>query len=219
MELRCNNVGYSRKSKCITIAPRRSNESIEERSKIIEFGSFDDDFRYTSPPASFEIDRATVVLAAPPSSYVGVKDIVDLAVARGGDTKLLESLTSINYDDHSKTRAVLIEQLTTLKYALTRPNVQFLIYEVHTVLPSETTKMVEQVVDYVNRMATEKYIRECLVSIFPFVCCCCCLFIYFFFMFLSNPIIVSHVFYPPEVIFTIKYFYRSQFSRRGKAYH
>lgn len=86
-------------------------------------------------------------------------------VARGGDTKLLESLTNTD-DEFSKTRAVLIEQLTTLKYALTRPNVQFLIYEVHTVLPSETTKMVQQVVDYVNQMATEKYIRECLVRIF-----------------------------------------------------
>ncbi|KAF7393636.1 hypothetical protein HZH68_010455 [Vespula germanica] len=117
--------------------------------------------KYTSPPPSVEIDRATVVLATPPSSYIGVKDIVDLVVARGGDTKLLESLTNTD-DEFSKTRAVLIEQLTTLKYALTRPNVQFLIYEVHTVLPSETTKMVQQVVDYVNQMATEKYIRECL---------------------------------------------------------
>nr|KAF7416799.1 hypothetical protein H0235_011330 [Vespula pensylvanica] len=117
--------------------------------------------KYISPPPSVEIDRATVVLATPPSSYIGVKDIVDLVVARGGDTKLLESLTNTD-DEFSKTRAVLIEQLTTLKYALTRPNVQFLIYEVHTVLPSETTKMVQQVVDYVNQMATEKYIRECL---------------------------------------------------------
>ncbi|KAL2743033.1 putative methyltransferase NSUN7 isoform X3 [Vespula maculifrons] len=117
--------------------------------------------KYISPPPSVEIDRATVVLATPPSSYIGVKDIVDLVVARGGDTKLLESLTNTD-DEFSKTRAVLTEQLTTLKYALTRPNVQFLIYEVHTVLPSETTKMVQQVVDYVNQMATEKYIRECL---------------------------------------------------------
>ncbi|XP_046826285.1 uncharacterized protein LOC124427425 isoform X1 [Vespa crabro] len=117
--------------------------------------------KYISPPPSVEIDRATVVLAAPPSSYIGVKDIVDLVVARGGDTKLLESLTNTD-DEFSKTRAILIEQLTTLKYALTRPNVQFLIYEVHTVLPSETTKMVQQVVDYVNQIATEKYIRECL---------------------------------------------------------
>ncbi|KAI4493120.1 hypothetical protein M0802_009670 [Mischocyttarus mexicanus] len=117
--------------------------------------------KYISPPPSVEIDRATVVLATPPSSYIGVKDIVDLVVARGGDTKLLESLTNTE-DELMKTRAVLTEQLATLKYALTRPNVQFLIYEVHTVLPDETTKMVQQVVDYANQMAKEKYIRECL---------------------------------------------------------
>ncbi|KAK2588890.1 hypothetical protein KPH14_001751 [Odynerus spinipes] len=115
--------------------------------------------KYISPPPSVELDRATVVLATPPSSYIGVKDIVDLVVARDGDTKLLESLTDTN-DEISQSRAVLTEQLATLKYALTRPNVQFLIYEVHSVLPTETTKMVEQVVEYANQMATEKYIRE-----------------------------------------------------------
>ncbi|XP_014616005.1 PREDICTED: uncharacterized protein LOC106793519 [Polistes canadensis] len=172
-----------------SIAPRHTGylaellSSIEGAGRLLAFGTGDrryeyEDYlkklgitlqqcrvfseKYISPPPSVEIDRATVVLATPPSSYIGVKDIVDLVVARGGDTNLLESLTNTD-DELSKTRAVLTEQLTTLKYALTRPNVQFLIYEVHTVLPAETTKMVQQVVDYANQLATEKYIHECLV--------------------------------------------------------
>ncbi|XP_015171449.1 PREDICTED: uncharacterized protein LOC107063843 [Polistes dominula] len=171
-----------------SIAPRHTGylaellSSIEGAGRLLAFGTGDrryeyEDYlkklgitlqqcrvfseKYISPPPSVEIDRATVVLATPPSSYIGVKDIVDLVVARGGDTKLLESLTNTD-DELSKTHAVLTEQLTTLKYALTRPNVQFLIYEVHTVLPAETTKMVQQVVDYANQLATEKYIHECL---------------------------------------------------------
>lgn len=120
--------------------------------------------RYVSPQSSIELERATIVLATPPCSYTGVRDIVDLAVARGGDTSLLESLTSDTAGEVKKPRALLAEQFSTLKYALTRPNIQFLIYEVHTILPSETTEMIRQVVEYANQIATEKYIREHPVS-------------------------------------------------------
>lgn len=120
--------------------------------------------RYVSPPASIELERATVVLATPPCSYTGIRDIVDLAVARGGDIGLLESLTNDMAGEMKQPRALLAEQFATLKYALTRPNIQFLIYEVHTILPSETTEMIRQVVEYANRIATEKYIREHPVS-------------------------------------------------------
>ncbi|RLU18140.1 hypothetical protein DMN91_010383 [Ooceraea biroi] len=116
--------------------------------------------KYSSPPPSVELERATIVLATPPCSYTGVRDIVDLAVARGGDTSLLESLTSDMAGEIKQPRTLLAEQFSTLKYALTRPNIQFLIYEVHTILPSETTEMIRQVVDYANQIATEKYIHE-----------------------------------------------------------
>ncbi|XP_076623668.1 uncharacterized protein LOC143343051 [Colletes latitarsis] len=121
--------------------------------------------KYSSHPAIAELERATIVLAIPPCSYTGVRDIVDLAVARGGDADLLESLTNAcatedDQDEIEQPRALLADQMSTLKYALTRPNVQFLIYEAHTILPSETTEMVQQVVDYVNRTAAEKYIRD-----------------------------------------------------------
>ncbi|XP_017753318.1 PREDICTED: uncharacterized protein LOC108545959 [Eufriesea mexicana] len=128
--------------------------------------------KYVSHPVTSESERATVVLAVPSCTYTGVRDIVDLAVARGGDVDLLESLTDDyagsvyddddekNYNDNEQRRAFLADQMSTLKYALTRPNVQFVVYEVHTILPSETTEMVQEVVDYVNQMALEKYVRE-----------------------------------------------------------
>ena len=107
-------------------------------------------------------------MATPQCSYTGIKDIVDLAVARGGDIALLESVTSVD-NELKQPRTLLADQLATLKYALTKPNVQLLIYEVHSILPSETTEMVNQVVDYANGMAKEKYIREFAVrTLFSF---------------------------------------------------
>ncbi|XP_024873007.1 uncharacterized protein LOC112455366 [Temnothorax curvispinosus] len=170
-----------------SIAPRHTGylagllADIEDAGRLLAFGAGDDrceheaylttlgftlqqcrifSEKYISPPPSVELERATVVLATPPCSYTGVRDVVDLAVARGGDTNLLESLTSDTAGGIKQPRALLAEQFSTLKYALTRPNIQFLIYEVHTILPSETTEMIRQVVEYANQLATEKYIRE-----------------------------------------------------------
>lgn len=120
--------------------------------------------RYVAPPASSELERATIVLATPHCSYTGINDIVDLAVARGGDSALLESLTSDD-DELKYPRTLLADQLATLKHALTKPNIQLLIYEVHSILPSETTEMVNQVVDYANGIAKEKYLKETTVGV------------------------------------------------------
>ncbi|CAD6232906.1 GSCOCG00007042001-RA-CDS [Cotesia congregata] len=116
---------------------------------------------YKTAPGFAELERSTVVLATPPCSYTGLTNIVDLIVARGGDTDLLESLT--NVDDQAqleRPRKLLAEQMTCLKYILTRPNVQLLIYEAHSTLPSETVEMLQQVVQYANKMAVDKHTRE-----------------------------------------------------------
>lgn len=139
--------------------------STPAKRNIILYVSF---LRYTSPPASGELERATIVLATPPCSYTGIRDAVDLAVARGGDTLLLEALTDID-GGLRQPHTLLAEQLDTLRYALTRPNVQLLIYEAHSVLPAETTEMVEQVTQYANKMAVEKYIREHSVSLIVYL--------------------------------------------------
>jgi hypothetical protein len=118
-----------------------------------------------------EIDRATVVLATPPCSYTGVRDVVDLAIARGGDIRLLESLTSHLAESSQQPRVLLAEQMSTLKYALTRPNIQLLIYEVHTLMPCETIDMIQQVVQQVNKMTIDKFqLDQSVRSILPFLC-------------------------------------------------
>lgn len=90
---------------------------------------------------------------------------MDLAIARGGDLQLLESLTSIEAESPNHPRALMAEQIATLRYAMTQPNVQLIVYEVHTILPSETTEMIEQAVTYANKMAMDKYLKEHPVSI------------------------------------------------------
>lgn len=109
-----------------------------------------------------ELDRATVVLAIPPSSQTGIKDAVDLAVARNGDLELLENLSNQHSPNQilKQPKEHLEEQMSTLKYALTKPNVQLLVYEVHSVLPSETVDMLEQILDIANSMARDKYLRD-----------------------------------------------------------
>ncbi|XP_066581940.1 putative methyltransferase NSUN7 [Prorops nasuta] len=114
--------------------------------------------KYMDPPPLAELNRATVVLASPPCSYTGLRDIVDLAVARDGDAALLEALT--DPENEKQPKAFLSDQMSTLKYALTRPNVQLLIYEVHTILSTETTEMIQQVVEYANKMALQKHTHD-----------------------------------------------------------
>ncbi|KAJ8667976.1 hypothetical protein QAD02_009639 [Eretmocerus hayati] len=113
--------------------------------------------RYTEKPSTSELERATIVLAAPPSSNTGLRDVVDLAIARGGDMHLLETLTC---PEPEQPRELLVEQMSTLRHALGKPNVQLLIYEVHTSLPSETSQMVQQAVQLANDMAVDKYRRD-----------------------------------------------------------
>lgn len=113
--------------------------------KINEYKIFTE--KYNEAPSFSEMERATVVLAAPNCSYTGLKDIVDLVIARGGDMELLEKLTNINDEQMERPRQLLAEQLSILKYALTKPNVQLLVYQTHSILPAETTEMVEQVIN------------------------------------------------------------------------
>ncbi|XP_014235604.1 uncharacterized protein LOC106658253 [Trichogramma pretiosum] len=115
---------------------------------------------YAQAPTTPEMERATIVLAVPPCSYSGVRDVVDLAIARGGDLELLESLTNLEAESALQPQAHLAEQMATLRHALTRPNVQMLVYEAHTLLPSETTEMIEQAVEHANRLAKDKFLRE-----------------------------------------------------------
>lgn len=122
---------------------------------------------YSSAPSFPELFRATVVLAMPPCSYTGVCDVVDLATARGGDIELMEMLSNqhVIMRESKQPREQLAKQMSTLKYALTRPQVQLLVYEVRSLLPAETKDMLEQTLQIANTMAKDKFIKDNLVSL------------------------------------------------------
>lgn len=72
------------------------------------------------------------VLATPPNTNSNVFDPVDLAVARGGDLKILEQLTNDTLHDASGSGQVmgdvLTEQRDTLRVAMSKPQVCFSKY-------------------------------------------------------------------------------------------
>lgn len=107
------------------------------------------------------MDRVVGVLATPPNSYTGIQDPIDLICSRGGDLTMLEVMTESEISDEGKSRVaeVLKEQRETLKLAMSRPQTQFILYETHSVIDSENQKMVESVLETINKAAREKHIQ------------------------------------------------------------
>lgn len=120
--------------------------------------------RYTRVKKHEELNRASIVFATPPSSYIGLQNVIELAIAQAGNMKLLTLFTSLE-DELKNPRDLLSEQLETLQYALTRPSVQVLLYEAHSILTTETSEMINQVVVRTNRMTREKYKRDHKVAL------------------------------------------------------
>lgn len=108
------------------------------------------------------MDRVVGVLATPPNSYTGIQDPIDLICSRGGDLSMLEVMTEseISEDGKSRVAEVLKEQRNTLKLAMSRPQTQFILYETHSVIESENQKMVESVLESINKAAREKHIQS-----------------------------------------------------------
>lgn len=101
------------------------------------------------------------IFVNPPNSYSGLYNPIDLACCRHGDLKLLESLTEINVLESSRHRitASLKEQMVTLRMAMSRAQVQFLLYLTYSHLKIENETMVEYSVKLVNGLAYEKHIK------------------------------------------------------------
>lgn len=104
-------------------------------------------------------ERAVGVFACPPNSYSGVTDPIDLICSRGGDLTMLEVLTESEISDNGKTRVaqVLQEQRETLRLAMSRPQIQFVLYETHSMVSSENEDMVERAVEDINRAVHLKH--------------------------------------------------------------
>lgn len=111
------------------------------------------------PINSYHFDKVVGVFATPPNSYSGVSDPIDLICSRGGDLGMLEVMTESEISDDAKTRVaeVLKEQRDTLKLAMSRPQVQFILYETHSIIEAENEKMVECAIESINRAAKAKH--------------------------------------------------------------
>lgn len=105
------------------------------------------------------LERAVGVFASPPNSYSGVTDPIDLICSRGGDLTMLEVLTESEISNSGKARVaqVLHEQRETLRLAMSRPQIQFVLYETHSLVSSENEDMVERAVGDINRAANLKH--------------------------------------------------------------
>ncbi|XP_055532411.1 uncharacterized protein LOC129722740 [Wyeomyia smithii] len=107
------------------------------------------------------VEKVVCIFANPPSSYSAVSDPIDLICSRGGDLSMLEILSESEMTDESKQRvaSLLREQRETLKHCMSRPQVQIVLYQTHSVVETENGIMVDKVIDYINQKVYEKHLQ------------------------------------------------------------
>ncbi|KAH8395209.1 hypothetical protein KR222_002383 [Zaprionus bogoriensis] len=115
---------------------------------------------FTSFPMESNRFRTVVgVFATPPNSFSAISDPIDLICSRGGDLSMLEVLTESEVSDEGKQRVgcILEEQLLTLTMSMSRPQVQFVLYQTHSIVNTENEDMVAHVLQVINKLALEKH--------------------------------------------------------------
>ncbi|XP_069681208.1 putative methyltransferase NSUN7 [Periplaneta americana] len=113
-------------------------------------------------PGSDMLENVVAVLATPPNTYSGVIDPVDLVCSRGGDLSMLEVLTATEIGGGSLERVntIMEEQRQTLRLGMSKPHIQVVLYETHSIVPAENTEMVTRLVNEMNNFAREKHAEE-----------------------------------------------------------
>ncbi|EDW73328.2 uncharacterized protein Dwil_GK17491 [Drosophila willistoni] len=115
---------------------------------------------FTSFPMESNRFRTVVgIFATPPNSFSAISDPIDLICSRGGDLSMLEVLTESEVSDEGRQRVALIleEQLLTLTMSMSRPQVQFVLYQTHSIVDTENQLMVKHVIQLINKLALEKH--------------------------------------------------------------
>nr|XP_022919919.1 uncharacterized protein LOC111428573 isoform X2 [Onthophagus taurus] len=107
-----------------------------------------------APDANY-LEEVIAVFATPPNSYSAVTDPIDLVCGRGGDLSVLEILTEAEETKQTKQRVtnILEEQKKTLRFAMSRPQIQFVLYETHSEIDAENNAMVDKAMKEVNKLA------------------------------------------------------------------
>lgn len=110
---------------------------------------------------SLALEKVVGIFATPPNSYSAVADPIDLICSRGGDLSMLEVLTESEMSDSGKERVakILEEQRESLRLSMARPQVQFILYETHSMVDAENATMVELAIDSNNRSAHAKHVK------------------------------------------------------------
>ncbi|KAF5286026.1 hypothetical protein FQA39_LY16468 [Lamprigera yunnana] len=111
------------------------------------------------PPQSNFLEEVMAVFATPPNSYSAINDPLDLVCSRGGDLSMLEVLTESEITEEGRERVtgILDEQRKTLKYAMSRPQIQLVLYETHSELSIENQDMVQKTMKDINKLTTLKH--------------------------------------------------------------
>lgn len=107
------------------------------------------------------LEKVVGVFITPPNSYSAISDPIDLICSRGGDLSMLEVLTESEMSDSSKDRVakILEEQRESLRLAMSRPQVQFILYGTHSMVETENRVMVDLAIESVNRNAHGRHIK------------------------------------------------------------
>lgn len=81
--------------------------------------------------------------------------------SRGGDLSMLEVLTESEMSDNGKERVakILEEQRESLRLAMSRPQVQFILYGTHSMVETENDVMVKLAIETVNRAAHARHVK------------------------------------------------------------
>lgn len=109
------------------------------------------------PPDAELIESVVAVLATPPTSWTGIADPVDLVCSRSGDMDMLRALTQTR---RGRDALLLEEQRDTLRFSMSLPQVQVVVYESHSMSREENAGMVNGAVDCMNEWARQKHAEE-----------------------------------------------------------
>jgi hypothetical protein len=110
------------------------------------------------------LEKTVAIYACCPSSFSASQDPIELICSRGGDLRMLKFLSEpeMNEDGHRRAAKTLEEQRKTLKNAMGRPQIQFILYETHSIVETENQEMVKKAVDFMNRKSREKHVQKAI---------------------------------------------------------
>lgn len=108
------------------------------------------------------LEKTVAIYCTPPSSFSSISDPIELICNRGGDLRMLQFLSESEMNDDGQARAakILEEQRESLKSAMTKPQIQFILYETHSTVDAENEDMVKHAMEYVNRKARDKQVLK-----------------------------------------------------------